>query len=126
MKDGRTQRRRFLLIACSAIVPLRGWAAGAATVTPTPASAANPTEAGVHTVTIDAFAFKPPVVSVDRGATIVWRNDDPVPHSVTAAGSFDSGAIASGGSWRYTAATPGRYEYICSFHPMMKGLLVVR
>ena len=126
MNDSRRQRRRFLLIACGAIAMPRGQASWGATVTPTPGSDATAARSGVHEVTIDAFAFEPAVVSVDRGDTIVWRNDDPVPHTVTAPGSFDSGAIAPGGRWRYTAATRGRHEYICSFHPMMKGLLVVR
>ena len=126
MSNSRSQRRRFLLIACSAIATLRAQASWGATVTPSPASDATSARTGVHEVTIDAFAFEPAVVSVDRGDTIVWRNDDPVPHTVTAPGSFDSGAIAPGGRWRYTAAIRGRHEYICSFHPMMKGLLVVR
>ncbi len=128
MNDRRRQRRRFMLIACGAIATLRGQASWGATVTPGPSPSADATRAGtrVHEVTIDAFAFAPAAVSVDRGDTVVWRNDDPVPHTVTAPGSFDSGAIAAGGSWRYTAATRGRYEYVCSFHPTMKGLLVVR
>ena len=77
-------------------------------------------------MTIDAFEFKPPALTVDRGDTIVWRNSDPVPHTVTAKGAFDSGAIAAGATWKYTAKTSGRFDYICAFHPTMKGTLIVR
>ncbi len=87
---------------------------------------ADPATAKVHAVRIDAFAFEPPAVTVDLGDTVAWRNDDPVPHTVTAPGVFDSGAIAAGGAWRYTTAKRGRFDYICSFHPNMKGTLIVR
>jgi len=79
-----------------------------------------------HIMTIDAFEFKPPTLTVDPGDTIVWRNSDSVPHTITAKGAFDSGAIAAGATWKYTAKTSGRFDYICTFHPTMKGTLIVR
>ena len=106
------RRRRLLLAAGPAVLitaqAMRAHAAAAA-----------------HTVTIDAFAFAPATLTVERGDTVRWRNDDPVPHTVTAAGAFDSGSIAAGATWQYTAATRGRFEYVCTFHPTMKGTLVV-
>ena len=80
----------------------------------------------VHTVTIDGFEFRPPVVTVRQGDAIVWRNSDPLPHTATGkTGSFDSGSIAAGGTFRFTAAKKGRFDYICTLHPTMKGVLVV-
>lgn len=87
---------------------------------------ADPATAKVHAVRIDAFAFEPPTVTVDLGDTVAWRNDDPVPHTVTAPGVFDSGAIAAGGAWRYITAERGRFDYLCRFHPTMRGTLIVR
>lgn len=84
------------------------------------------TSGATHTVTIDSFAFKPPVLSVALGDTVVWQNNDPVPHTVTAAGVFDSGSIAAGASWKYTANARGHHDYLCTFHPIMKGVLDVR
>ena len=46
-------------------------------------------------VAIDAFAFKPASLAVQRGETVAWTNADPVPHTVTATGAFDSGSIAA-------------------------------
>jgi len=76
-------------------------------------------------VAIDAFAFKPASLTVQRGETVRWTNGDPVPHTVTAAGAFESGSIAAGGGWSYTVAKAGRYDYVCAFHPMMRGTLIV-
>jgi len=79
-----------------------------------------------HTVTIDGFAFHPPVLTVRQGETVEWRNTDPVPHTVTAKDAgFDSHEIAAGGSYRYTAKKKGRFAYLCTLHPIMKGELIV-
>jgi plastocyanin len=56
---------------------------------------------------------------------VTWENRDPFPHTVTSAGTFDSGSIPADGHWRYVASKPGRFEYICTFHPNMKGVLIV-
>jgi plastocyanin len=89
------------------------------------AATAKP-QAHVHVVTIDSFAFKPPVVTVKAGDTIEWRNADPVPHTATSKeGGFDSGSIAAGATWRYVAKKKGRFAYDCTFHPIMKGEIVV-
>ena len=80
----------------------------------------------VHMVTIDGFAFKPPTVTVKQGDTVEWRNGDPVPHTATAKDAgLDSGEIAANRSYRFVAKKKGRFAYICTLHPMMKGELVV-
>jgi plastocyanin len=79
-----------------------------------------------HVVTIDSFAFKPPVVTVKQGDTVEWRNTDPVPHTATSkAAGFDSGSIAAGATYRFVAKKKGRFDYLCTFHPIMKGTVVV-
>jgi plastocyanin len=79
-----------------------------------------------HTVTIDGFAFLPPVLTVKQGETVEWRNTDPVPHTATGKeGGLDSGAIPANGTYRYTAKKKGRFPYMCTLHPIMKGELVV-
>lgn len=106
-------RRRRLVLAAGAAAALI-------------ASRAQPSRAGSsHTVAIDAFEFKPGTLTVRRGDTIVWRNDDPVPHTVTARGAFDSGSIDAGASWKHVAAATGTFDYVCAFHPTMKGRLIV-
>ena len=82
--------------------------------------------AGVsHAVTIDAFAFLPALLTVRPGDVVRWTNADPVPHTVTATGAFDSRSIAAGAAWTFKAERAGRFEYFGAFHPMMKVTLVV-
>lgn len=77
-------------------------------------------------VPIEGFAFPPDVV-VDAGTTVRWHNADPAPHTVTAAdGAFDSGRIASDGSYELVFAEPGVFAYSCLIHPSMQGTITVR
>ena len=100
-------------------------AAGALALLAAPGAVAAPTPT-VHTVTIDGFAFKPPSIVVRQGDTIEWRNDDPVPHTATATDAgLDSGEIAAGGRYRFVARKKGRFAYLCTLHPIMKGELIV-
>lgn len=80
----------------------------------------------VHTVVIDGMQFSPAKLYVRAGDTVIWQNKDPYPHTATAAGSFDSGEIAAGRSWKFTASKRGAFPYVCTLHPTMKGQLVVK
>ena len=85
----------------------------------------------VRTVAIRAFQYQPATVTVQVGDTLAWTNDDLVPHTATATKGttgkrFDSGSIDAKAGWRYVAKQKGSYAYVCSFHPTMKGTLVVR
>lgn len=80
-----------------------------------------------HTVVIHNFAFQPAELTVNVGDTIVWKNMDIVSHTVTAAdGSFDSGEIKAGKSWKLVAKKAGTFAYSCSPHPNMHGTLTVK
>jgi hypothetical protein len=53
-------------------------------------------------------AASDPTLAVRQGDTIEWINDDIVPHTATSTGgAFDSGAIAAGGTCRWTARARG-------------------
>ena len=79
-----------------------------------------------QTVTIEGFEFRPPLATVKAGDTVIWRNADVVPHTVSAKDAgLDSPPIASGGTFRFTATRKGRFDYICTLHPTMKATLVV-
>lgn len=84
-----------------------------------------------HTVTIDAVSNKPAKLSIALGDSVVWVNRDLIPHTATSSakkekGGFDSGVIAPGKSWKYTPKAAGTFDYICSFHPTMKGTLTIK
>lgn len=73
------------------------------------------------------LAYLPRRLEVVAGATVAWKNDDPLEHSVTAADkSFDSGLIKSGTTWRRTFTLPGTYHLTCTPHPFMKMTVIVK
>jgi plastocyanin len=73
------------------------------------------------------MAFAPTRIEIKAGTTVEWTNNDPLAHTVTAAdGSFDSGLIQPGGKWSYTFATAGTYDFNCTPHPFMKGVVIVQ
>jgi plastocyanin len=74
---------------------------------------------------IEGTRYEPASLTVRRGDTVTWINKDPIPHTVTAAGAFDSKEIAAGKSWKHVAGKTGAYDYICTLHPNMKGTLKV-
>jgi len=85
------------------------------------------TAARVHRVEITGMAYTPAEVTVAAGDTIVWVNRDIVPHTVTAeARQFDSGSVSPGAEWSLVARGRGRTSYTCTFHPVMKGAIVVQ
>jgi plastocyanin len=82
--------------------------------------------ATTHEVKMEGMQFSPATVKVHRGDKVTWRNNDVVPHTATAAGRFDSGAIAPGKAFSRTMDKPGDYDYICTYHPGMKGRIEVK
>ena len=69
--------------------------------------------------------FVPERLEVTVGQTVTWTNRDFVPHTVTAPG-IESGDLAEGKSWSMVAKQKGEIAYICRFHPVMKGVVVVK
>jgi len=87
----------------------------------------EPACAATHTVTIDGMAFAPATLQVARGDRVVWVNRDAFPHTVTAADkSFDSSSMDAGKQWVLVATKAGHFDYLCRFHPTMKGGLDVQ
>jgi len=81
----------------------------------------------VYHVEIKGMAYALPELTVSPGDTVVWVNRDIVPHTVTADGRrFDSGSMSPSAEWSFAARERGRFPYACTFHPTMKGVLVVK
>ena len=89
-----------------------------------PVSCSRPVGGERVEVAIRNFAFAPESAMVSAGDTVVFRNHDVVPHTATAAGKFDSDSIGATAAWQWIVPdSGGRYEYICLYHPTMKGVL---
>ncbi len=80
-----------------------------------------------NSVSIANFAFSSNDITVAKGTTVTWKNNDGVTHTVTADdGSFDSGSIPSGSSYTHTFSTTGTFSYHCSIHTTMTGKVTVQ
>jgi plastocyanin len=88
---------------------------------------AKPAAQKRQTVTIKDMKYEPPSLTVKKGSTVEWKNEDIVAHTVTAVDkSFDSHIIAPGGSWNFVARKVGSFDYICTLHPNMRAKLIVQ
>jgi plastocyanin len=91
----------------------------------------NSTTAGGQTVvdiSMSGMLFSPASKTVTKGTVIKWTNNDSYAHTVTSndGTSFDSGNIAGGATYSYTAATVGTFDYHCNIHGVaMSGTLIV-
>jgi plastocyanin len=104
--------RRRILPALVAIALMLSWA---------PASWADEV-----TVKIDNFTFNPPLLKVKPGENVTWVNEDDIPHTVVATNhAFKSKAMDTGEKYAFTFTTAGQYEYFCSLHSHMKGMIIV-
>jgi len=81
---------------------------------------------GTNEVFIQGMAFNPSTITVAAGTTVTWTNKDAIAHTVTSKTKlFDSGSIASNGTFSYTFATAGTFSYYCSIHPSMIATVTV-
>jgi plastocyanin len=76
--------------------------------------------------------FSPKTLSVAKGATVTWTNDDSVNHDVTKTGgpgpkfSSGSGNMAQGDTYKQKLTTAGTIQYECTVHPGMTGTITVK
>jgi plastocyanin len=94
---------------------------------PPPEMADTAGRTGTLSARVEDFSYEPARLEVQRGTTVTWTNRGQVIHTVTANdGSFDSGNIDSGAKGSIRFSRPGTYEYHCTPHPFMRGVVVVR
>ena len=97
---------------------------------PSVAEGAQPAEgtaagaAAGGTVRMAGLAFAPGTLTVAKGSTVVFDNDDTAPHTVTArSGGVDSGVLDPGKQFSVTV-TDG-FDYFCGIHPSMTAKIAV-
>jgi plastocyanin len=112
----------LLLAGCSVSRPSAS--VGGPTVSMSISAPAPPVNG--NQVNIDDFAFVPLTLTVPVGTTVTWTNHDEEPHTVAASdGSFHSPGMGTGASYSHTFSAAGKFDYVCSIHPMMRGTVVV-
>lgn len=78
-----------------------------------------------YTVEIRAMQFQPAELSVEKGDTVLFINQDMLVHNVTEekTKAWGSQSLAPGDSYKMVANET--CDYYCSLHPVMKGKLLV-
>jgi plastocyanin len=109
-------RRRVLLAIIATTAIVSPWPARAATTS----------------VSIKGRGYHPDSIIVRAGTIVQWSNDEKdlpftkTNHTVTADdGSFDSGVLAPGDTFRLAFPTAGSFPYHCRIHANMTGLITV-
>ena len=117
------QKRIVVFITAAIFIVLLNWFCSKAKST---TGGSNPPPSG-NSISIVGMAFAPSTLTVKAGTTVTWKNNDGVAHTVTSddGTSFDSGTMASGASFSFTANIPGTFAYHCTIHSGMKATLVV-
>jgi plastocyanin len=87
-----------------------------------------PITTGVSTnqVTIQGFTFIPYSITVPVGTKVTWTNLDNTDHTVTFTDpSIFNSSIGAGATISITFTVPGTYNYLCTTHPSMTGVVIV-
>lgn len=105
--------------------------AATSSATPSPSAgtaAASPAASpGAQTVVISGFSFQPAALTVQRGASVTWRNDDSVAHRVVSdTNAFSSSDLNQGNTYTHQFSQAGSYPYHCGIHPSMTGTITVQ
>ena len=78
-------------------------------------------------VAIRQFRYERDTIRVKVGDVVLWRNGDPIEHTVTAdSGEFESPLIKTGQTWSHRFTVAGRFAYHCMPHPFMKAVVLVQ
>ena len=98
----------------------------AAFVVPAMLAAAAPNAPTID-VNIAKFAYGPKEITITPGTKIIWTNRDETPHTVTSNDkSFASKGLDTDDQFEHTFASEGDFNYICTVHPFMTGVVHVR
>lgn len=114
-----------LLLISVALVGLVGCTAGTGGTSSNDQPHTGGAPASGVPVTIQNFAFNPRSITVKVGDTVTWTNKDSTTHTVTGTG-FVSGELAPGETYSHRFNAAGTYQYICSIHATMEGIVVVQ
>jgi plastocyanin len=91
-----------------------------------PAAQALPPAEAVHHIEISNFAFAPPRIEVHAGDTVAFTNRDFAPHTAMAdSAAWDTGLLKKDASGQIVVSGSGSLAYHCTFHPEMKGVIVI-
>jgi plastocyanin len=95
--------------------------------TAVPLIAAQAVSQASQNVTIEDFSFQPQELTVPISTTVTWTNADSAGHTTTSTTDvWDSGVLSGAdNSFTLTFTQTGTFNYICTIHPGMMGVVNV-
>ena len=120
--------KTFLIILAVIVILVLGFFGYRSLYKSYPAPATSSTAAvSTDQITMKNFAFSPNNVTVAAGQEVTFTNNDSVTHNIVANdGTFTSGNLAPGKTFKKTFSTANTVSYHCSIHPSMTGQIVVK
>ncbi len=112
--------RALLLIAAIILTGAPGAHSG------TPADGAQ-AALGDMAVAVQTFQFRPKILEIPVGASVIWTNADEIEHTVTSGAPdstdarFGGQLAAKGSTFSFTFNRAGSYRYFCNRHQFMRG-----
>lgn len=90
-------------------------------------NAESTTTPTTHDVEISGFSFQPATLTIKKGDTVKWTNQDSASHTVTSdSGSeLDSELLSNEQSYSHTFDEAGTFDYHCAPHSYMKAKIIV-
>ncbi len=75
-------------------------------------------------VTIDQMQIVPSTITVKKGSTVIWLNQDSSNHRLVS-NLFDSAILSTDDKFNYVTDKVGTIDYHCSIHSSMTGKIIV-
>lgn len=87
----------------------------------------QPSAAEGNVVKINNFQFNPSTLTIKKGESVTWTNEDSVSHAIKgdSLSSLSSDSFSKGQSYTFTFNEAGTFQYHCSIHSTMKGTIIV-
>ena len=87
----------------------------------------SPQSSTASKVTIADMSFSPSTLTVKKGTTVTWTNNDSVAHTVVSDSGSELGSenLENGENYTHKFDTVGTFAYHCSIHPNMKATITV-
>jgi len=79
-----------------------------------------------HTIVQQGRAFRPTEVTINRGESLTFTNNDEFIHQIFVTGLFDSDERAPGQNLTESFPQAGTFEVRCHIHPKMKLIVHVK
>lgn len=115
----------FVLSGCSSYGGNQAPSSSMPSTSQTPTQSSDQTKNASVTINIQNFAFNPASVTISKGTTITWTNNDSAPHQIKSA-TFNSSQLSKGQTFSFTFNDAGTFDYSCAIHPSMLGKIIVQ